>query len=210
MEIVNLEIEQYMRHLAREPDPVIQEMESYAEKNGFPIIGPLVGRVLCQLALVSGARRILELGSGFGYSAFWFSRAMGEEGEIILTEFRRENLDRARSYLTRAGLRSTFHFRQGDALQTADSVDGPFDIILIDLDKHQYPAALDKALPKLRPGGIAIADNTLWSGRVLDAETADRDTRGILEYNERVFSDPSLVTSILPIRDGVAVSVKIS
>jgi predicted O-methyltransferase YrrM len=205
LNIVDPRLERYLEGLLDDPDPVQREMEELARTRGFPIVGPLVGRLLMLLAKTTSARRILELGSGFGYSALWFARALPDGGEIILTEYDRDDSDRSRGFLAGAGLANKATFLVGDALALVDSVDGPFDIVFIDVDKEQYPAALDKALPLLRPGGLLIADNVLWQGRVVDEEPPAPSTAGILEFNLRIHADPRLEVAMVPLRDGLAI-----
>jgi predicted O-methyltransferase YrrM len=200
MQIVAGEIEKYLASLQPARDAALVEMERLAAERGFPIVGPLVGAFLELLARAVGAKRVLELGSGFGYSAFWFARA---GARVVLTEYDPRNLALARKHL--AGFECEFH--AGDAFDALSRLEGPFDIVFCDIDKMQYPRAWKTALPKVRAGGLFITDNTLWYGRV--AEPApDEDTQGVLEYNRLAFSTPGVITSILPLRDGVAVSLK--
>lgn len=206
MDLVHPTIDGYLGRWARCDDPVLVEMEQLAAERGFPIVGPQVGRLLTTLARASGATRVLEFGSGFGYSAWWFANAVGPEGKVVLTEGSRENVDRARGFLNRAGLGDRVEIRQGDALELAAEYPGPFDIVFNDIDKHDYPRALPLALERLRPGGLFVSDNMLWQGRVLDEENADETTRGVLELTRALYAAPELETTIVPIRDGVSVS----
>ena len=207
MEITNLAVEDYLHGLAPSPSDILREMQTYGEERGFPIIGPLVGQMLYQYALLIGAQRILEMGSGFGYSALWFSLALPETGEIHCTEGSKENVSLAKKYLERAGVAKKAHYHVGDALELVDDIPGTFDIILIDINKDQYPAAFHKALPRLNRGGVLITDNMLRSGRVLDKKP-DASTRGVLDYTKLIYDAEELVTTLLPLRDGVAISVK--
>ncbi|HLX12475.1 MAG TPA: O-methyltransferase [Bacteroidota bacterium] len=208
MNITQPELNDYLLNIIPVRDPVLQDMETYAQKNNFPIIGPLVGRILYSYAKAIDAKRILELGSGYGYSAVWFAKAMGKEGKIICTEGSADNAHRAEEYFKKAKLSTKIDFRVGNALSIIDQVDGEFDIILNDIDKHQYPQAYRKAIPRLRKGGLFITDNVLWSGKVLDKKP-DAATAGILTFTRLIYSSRSLFTVILPIRDGVSVSVKL-
>jgi predicted O-methyltransferase YrrM len=183
-------------------------MEAYAEKHGFPIIGPLVGPILFQLARMIGARRVFELGSGFGYSAVWFSQAVGPRGRVVMTEGDPANSDLAMRYLRRARLAARVTPRVGDALTMLAKEKGKFDVILNDIDKWQYPEILPLARKKLRRGGLLITDNMLWSGRVLK-KNPDRNTRGILGLTRLLYSAPDFFTVLLPVRDGVTVSLKL-
>jgi predicted O-methyltransferase YrrM len=208
MEIVHPEVTKYINSLLPDRHPKLQEMEALARERDFPIIGPQVGRLLYQYTKIVGAKRIFELGSGFGYSAFWFALALPEDGKMICTEASQNNVDMGEDYLKAAGLDKKVDFRKGDAIKILSQTDGAFDIILNDIDKHDYPRAFEMAIPKLRVGGLLITDNTLWSGKVAD-EKPDAATRAILEYNRLAFSHPQLWTTLLPARDGLAVSMKI-
>ncbi len=208
LDIIHPLINQYLADVTPDRDTIHEEMEAYAAENNFPIIGPLVGRLLFTLARTIGARRILELGSGFGYSAYWFAKATGDDCRIVCTEGRQENIDRAMTWLTRAGVAHKVEFRKGDALDILGELEETFDIILNDIDKHEYPKALALAEPKLRHGGILITDNVLWSGRILN-DKPDEATAGILTFNRLVYAHPELFTTILPLRDGVALTIKL-
>jgi caffeoyl-CoA O-methyltransferase len=200
-------IEKYLSEVLPPRDPVLADMEAYAKKHDVPIIGPECGRLLYLLTQISGAKRIFEMGSAIGYSAIWFARAAGPEAEIYFTDGDSKNADLARENFKRAGVMRQIHILTGDAVELLDTVPGDFDVILIDVYKHQYPAALSKAIPRLKQGGLVITDNVLWSGKV--AETPKDDaTRGILEFNKIVYTSQELFPIIVPLRDGVAVCRK--
>lgn len=203
------DIDAYLRKVMPPRDKVPAAMEKFARKNHFPIIGPQVGRFLYQVARATRARKILELGSGFGYSAYWFSRATGKRGHITMTDSDETNRDRAMKYFQQAGLESKFNFILGDALQIASGLKGPFDIILNDIDKHEYPDTIEVAARLLRPGGFFITDNIIWSGRVYDPAVKDRNTRGVRKFTKLLYADRRFFTSIMPVRDGIAVAMKI-
>src|SRR5580658_9328358 len=156
---------------------------------------------------IAGAKRIFEMGSAIGYSAIWFARAAGPGAEIYCTDGDRANAELARKNFERAGVSKSVRFMTGEAVDLIDSVEGTFDIILIDVYKRQYPAALKKSLPRLTSGGLIITDNVLWSGRVTQ-EPKDDDTRGILEFNRIVYGSPDIFPVIVPLRDGVAICRK--
>jgi predicted O-methyltransferase YrrM len=212
MDITNPAIEDYIRGLlARHDEPVLLEMEAEAKERGFPIVGRMVGVVLEILARSIGAKRVFELGSGFGYSGYWFSRAVGPDGELHLTDGDPENEKKAADYLGRAGLDGPVTFHVGDAVTSLEAVEGDFDVVYCDIDKHGYPEAWRASRDRVRPGGFYICDNTLWSGRVTGATGADPDphagwTEAIIEMNRAAASDPAYLTTILPIRDGVLVA----
>lgn len=210
MNIIDPDVDRYLDELARSGDPVLREMEALAEARGFPIVGPQVGRLLQMLATAIGARRVLELGSGFGYSAIHLARAVGRGGVVILTEFDESNARQAAGFLERAGLADRADVRVGDGLEIAGALEpGGFDIVFNDADKAMYPAALDVARRLLRPGGLLVSDNMLWYGRVLDPEPADPDTAGILELTRRLSTARDFVTALIPMRDGVTVSTRL-
>jgi predicted O-methyltransferase YrrM len=207
MDLVHPDIDGYLNRRAALDDPILNEMEGLAAQRGFPIVGPQVGRLLATLVRATGARQVLELGSGFGYSAWWFANAVGSEGRVVLTEGSQANADLARDFLTRAGLGDRVEIRVGDALELARDDDGPFDIVFNDIDKQDYPRALPLALERLRPGGLFVSDNMLWQGRVLDDREPDAATRGVLDLTRALHSEPALETTIVPVRDGVSISV---
>jgi caffeoyl-CoA O-methyltransferase len=211
MDITDPRIEDYIRGLlARYDEPVLLEMEKEGKERNFPIVGRMVGVVLELLAHSIGAERVFELGSGFGYSGYWFARAVGPKGEVHLTDGDPENERKAWDYLSRAGLDEALTFHVGDAVESLQNEPGEFDIVYCDIDKHGYPDAWRAARDRIRPGGLYICDNTLWSGRILglpDVEDPRPEwTEAIKEMNAAVASDPEYLATILPIRDGVMVA----
>ncbi len=192
--------------LGKERDTVLLEMEKYANKHEFPIVGPLVGQLLSQYTRLIDARRILELGSGYGYSAIYFAKAASDEAEIICTDTSEENKNLAFSYFKRSAV-SNIKFIVGDALEVINQLQGEFDIIFNDVDKQEYPLAFKLAVPRLRTGGLLITDNALWYGQVLESKPRE-STKGVKEYNRLAFSDPRVFSTIVPIGDGICVSVK--
>jgi caffeoyl-CoA O-methyltransferase len=208
MEIMNKAIESYLQGLLPPREAVLQEMERVAAERDFPIIGPLVGRLLCQLAQLTRARRVFELGSGFGYSAVWFARGISSDGRIICTDGSEENARQARQFFAQAGIAAMVDYRVGDALSLLEEEPGPLDIILNDIDKHEYPRAFEKAVSKLKKGGLLITDNTLWHGRVVTVDQSP-STLGVLKFNQMAYTSPQAFTTIIPLRDGVAVSMRI-
>src|ERR1700689_3293544 len=200
-------VEKYLAEVVPPRDAVVADMERDAREHNGPIIGPECGRLLYLLTQISGAKRIFEMGSAIGYSAIWFARAAGTDAEIYCTDGDPANAELARKHFERAGVSKSIRFMTGDAVDLIDSTEGSFDIILIDVYKHQYPAALKKSLPRLKSGGLVITDNVLWSGRVTQ-QPKDDNTRGILEFNRIVFGSPELFSVIVPLRDGVAICRK--
>ena len=205
--ILEPQVEKYLSSLLPERDAVLADMERYAKEHDIAIIGPDCGRLLALMAKISGAKRIFEMGSAIGYSAIWFARAAGPGAEIYCTDGDPANAELARTNFERTGVSKSIRFMTGDAVDLIDSTEGSFDIILIDVYKHQYPAALKKSLPRLKSGGLVVTDNVLWSGRVTEPPKDD-NTRGILEFNRAVFGSPELFSVIVPLRDGVAICRK--
>ncbi len=208
MQITNSKVEKYMETLLENRSEIYKEIEEYARNVGFPIIEPLVGVLLNQYARMIKAKRILELGSGFGYSALWFSEGMDEETEIICTDFKEENKELAKKYFKKAGISTKIDFKLGDAMQILEEIEGKFDIIFNDVEKEDYPEVFKKAIPKLKEGGLLISDNTLWYGKVADENQKDYQTEGSREYNRLAFTDTRVLSVILPLRDGITVSMK--
>ena len=176
--------------LRRFDEPVLLEMEAYAAEKGFPIVGRNVGVTLEVLARATGAQRIMELGSGFGYSAYWHARAVGSGGKVHLTDGDPENEVRAAEYLKRAGLADRVEFQVGDAIQGFESLAGDFDIVFNDIDKDGYPAAWRAVSDRIRPGGLYVCDNVLWYGRVAvedpdDARPALHGSRPRAQWADR-------------------------
>lgn len=200
----------YLDGLVPERDPELQAMETYANDHKFPIIGPACGWLCYQLTRMLGARQIFELGSGYGYSTAWFTRAVLENGggtvhHVVWDE---ELSNRARSHLGKLGFDGTVEYHVGEAVATLRDASGPFDLIFNDIDKQGYPAALPVIREKLRPGGLMIVDNLLWQGRIFDSDDHDATTEGVRELTRLVSRDNAWVSSIIPIRDGLLIAYK--
>src|SRR3982751_6853097 len=174
---MNDAVDRYLTDLAglEHGDPVLTDMEAYATEHGFPIVGRATGRFLELAARSIGARRVMELGSGYGYSAYWFARAVGDGGQVHCSDGDPENATNAESYLSRAGLWDRVTYHVGDAVEQLASLDGEFDIVYDDIDKHGYPDAWRAARDRIRVGGVYLSDNVLWSGRIFD-DQRDRNT----------------------------------
>jgi predicted O-methyltransferase YrrM len=209
VEIVDPDIERYMAaRTSRFDGTVLLEMEAEGAARDFPIVGRNVGITLEILARSVGARRIIELGSGFGYSGYWHSRAVGAGGELHLTDGDPENGRKAKDYLERAGLWDPVTYHVGDAVTSMDALEGDFDVVYDDIDKEGYPDAWRAACERIRVGGLYVCDNVLWSGRVLDDDPDER-TKAIIEHNALIAEDERYVSTIIPTRDGVLVAVRI-
>ena len=218
-DFVDPKIDRYLDGLLKVLDPVHASLSALARKKSFqtsdgrtvpfPIIGPRIGAIVEQTARAGRVRRVFEFGSGFGYSAYWFARAIGKTGEIYLTDRSEDNLGAAKKQLSRLKNPPRFHFLQGDALEIFESVRGDFDAVFLDLDKKSYPEVLRKSVPRIKTGGFLIADNALWSGKVADPSRSDPETSALRKFNRTIFSHPKLLSTILPVRDGLAVCLKI-
>ena len=201
-------VDDYLYSMLPKRDEVLAEMEDYASKHDVPIVGPAVARVLQQLALMIDAKTVFELGSAIGYSTIWWAQAVGEKGRVIYTDGDPKNAERARGYFGRAGVSNRITVHTGDALEFLSEQKQQYDIIFNDVDKEDYPRVLRLVSPRLRKGGLFITDNVLWSGRVTEKNPKEPSTKAILEFNRLLYSSPDFFTTILPIRDGIAVALK--
>ena len=205
---------------AANPDqsPLLAEMTEYGRERGFPTVGPDVGQFLRVVARLAGAERIFEFGSGFGYSAAWFLDALPADGEIVLTDYDENNLADAREFLPRANHDATIRYEAGDAMETFQRYDGPFDVVLIDHDKSMYVDAFEDARDDVPVGGVVVADNMIAgpvepeavTAALRGEEPADGNTDSIASYIECVRDDPEFETSFVPLGEGISVSVKVS
>ncbi|MBZ0274046.1 O-methyltransferase [bacterium] len=200
-------IDEYLNRFLPGRHPVVAQMEAYAKEHQFPIIGPHVGRLLTMFAQSIHAHTVFEMGSGFGYSAFWFALGMPEDGRLILTDGSEKNRELCYEFSRRLGIEDMLDYRVGDAVEILRGEEGPFDIIYNDIDKLGYPAAYRETHDRLRTGGLFITDNVLWHGAVAD-ENPDENTRAIQEFNRLCFEDERFFSTILPVRDGLMVAMK--
>jgi len=207
-------VEAYLTELAEveHGDEILVDMEAHAAQHRFPIVGRATGRYLELAARSIGARRVMELGSGYGYSAYWFARVVGKDGQVVCTDGDPKNAELAREYLERAGVWSRVHYRVGDALTGFAEEAGEFDVVYCDVDKPGYPDCWRAARERIRVGGLWLCDNVIWSGHV--ARGTDRDglpghTAAIREHNRLVAEDDRYVASIVPVRDGVMTALRI-
>jgi caffeoyl-CoA O-methyltransferase len=202
------EVDDYLYSLLPPRDEVLTHMEAEASSRKIPIVGPAVGRVLHQFARLIDAKSVFELGSAIGYSTIWWARAVGENGRVTYTDGNPKNAVEARGYFDRAGVSKQINVRVGDALELLSEEKQEFDIIFNDVDKEDYPRVFRIALSKLRKGGLFITDNVLWSGRAAQKEPHEATTKAIQQFNRLLYGSPDLFTTILPLRDGLAVAQK--
>lgn len=203
-------IQEYITNLVPQRPAEVQKMEEYAQQNGFPIIGPIAGQLCYQVARMIGARRIFELGSGYGYSTAWFAQAVQENGGgVVHHVVWDEKLSQmARQHLSALGYGEMIRYHMAEAVQTLKATEGPFDLIFNDIDKDGYPASLPVITEKLRSGGVLIIDNMLWSGKVFDQADQSADTAGIREFTRQITTDNGWIASLVPMRDGLIVAMK--
>lgn len=206
IDLVPPALDAYIRELLPARDPVLAEMEAYAAKHDVPIVGPAVGTLLSVLTRSIGADRVFELGSAIGYSTAFFAQAVGRGGQVFYTDGDPAKAEQARGYLERMDLAERVSIKVGDAVTALEATTGYFDVIFIDVDKEGYPQALQAAAPRVRRGGYLLADNVLWSGKVVDASARDAATEGIRQFNRRLFSLQEFRSVIVPLRDGVAIA----
>jgi predicted O-methyltransferase YrrM len=203
-------VEKYLYGLLPERDEILSAMEEEAARRKIPIVGPAVGRVFFQLARLMGARTVFEMGSAIGYSTIWWARAVGAGGRVIYTDGNPKNAESARRNFESAGVADRIQIRVGDALELlSEEKPEAFDIIFNDVDKEDYPKVFRLAVPRVRKGGLFITDNALWSGRVAQADKGEKTTEAIKEFNRLLYGSKELFTTVLPLRDGVAVALKL-
>lgn len=206
-------IEQYLSGLNRASDPVLDDIARVGESESLPLVDAEVGALLRVLATAIGARRILEIGTAIGYSGIWLAGALPAGGMLITMEKDPERARVAKVNFERAGLADRVSIMVGDAQLKIVKVSGPFDLIFQDGAKSLYGPLLDPLVALLRPGGLLVTDNVLWDGEVVRGYAATpqknpADTHAIAEYNQRLNAHPALITSTVPLRDGVAIAVK--
>lgn len=209
-ELISAQVREYLDKLVPTRPAEMQRMEEYARQVDFPIIGPASGYLCYQVARMIGARRVFELGSGYGYSTAWFAQAVKENGGGVVyhTVWDEKLSQKARGHLATLGLGDLVQYRVSEAVQALRETAGPFDLIFNDINKESYPASLPVIAEKLRPGGVLIVDNMLWSGRVFDPQNQAAATQGIRELTHRLTTSPEWTTTLIPIRDGLLVAMK--
>ena len=203
-------VQEYLTSLVPPREPELQKMEEYAEKNNFPIIGPVCGYYCYQLARMINAKSIFELGSGYGYSTAWFAKAVKENGGGVVhhTVWDEDLSKRAVGHLSALGRGDVVQYHVAEAVENLRQTQGPFDIIFNDIDKEAYPESLPVVKEKLRHGGILIIDNMLWSGRIFDPDDHDKSTEAIRRFTRDITSDLDWIVSLIPARDGMIVAYK--
>ena len=216
--ITDPKVENYLYAMLPERDAVLQQIERQAKERDIPIVGPAVGRLLYQYAKLIRAKTVFEMGSAVGYSTIWWALAVGEGGTVHYTDGSRKNADEARGYFERAGLVNSIQIHVGDALEVLSERTEEFDVLFCDIDKPDYPRAARMAPKRVRRGGLFLTDNTLWRGDVAYAagnpdyqpeKKPDETVCAIVEFNELLYQSPDWFTTIVPLRDGVTVAMRL-
>jgi caffeoyl-CoA O-methyltransferase len=222
MDFTDPVVQKYLLDVLPERDDTLREMERQAEKRNIPIVGPAVGRLFYQLARIARAKTVFELGSAIGYSTIWWARGVGEGGRVVYTDSNKKNADEARRYFERAGVSERVDIRVGDALEIfSEEKPSSYDIVFNDVDKEDYPRVFRLAAQRVRKGGLFVTDNVLWSGHVAraaagvksggksnDPEASSAATKAIVEFNKLLYGSKDFFTTIMPLRDGVAIALR--
>lgn len=201
-------IDDYLYRVAAPRDLLLEKMEEYADTNAVPIIGPLVGRLLYNLARLSQSKNVLEIGTAIGYSGIWLARAIAPvKGTLTTIDMNPERIKIAQKNIAEAGLERSVKLVRGSALDILPTLKDEYDMIFLDSDKDVYPDVFNLSIPRLRKGGLFVADNALWGGDVARGGKS-ADTQSMIKFNRLVTETRGLSTVILPLRDGVLVSLK--
>ncbi len=205
MDIADPRIEEYAAAHTTQPEPLLAALADETRATlELPqmLTGTIEGRFLELLVHGVAARRVLELGTFTGYSSLSMARGLSDGGRVITCDVNGETTSIAQRYAREAGLADRIEYRVGPALETLSQLDGPFDLVFIDADKPNYVNYYEAVLPRLSERGFIAADNTLWSGRVLEYDDSE-GTLAIKAFNEHVRSDPRVTSVMLTVRDGV-------
>jgi predicted O-methyltransferase YrrM len=210
-ELLSEQASNYLEAQVPQRPKELQLMEAYAREQRFPIIGPAAGYFCYQLARMTGARRIFELGSGYGYSTAWFAKAVQENGGGVVHHvvWDKALSQKARKHLSKLGYDDIVQYTVGEAVEALRNAQGPFDIVFNDIDKQAYAASLAVIDEKLKHQGVLIVDNMLYSGRVFNGSERTDNIQSILELTTLLTTNPGWISTIVPIRDGLAVAYKV-
>ncbi len=204
------QLEPYLDSLIPERPSELQKMEAYAEVHNFPILGPASGHLCYQLTRMMNAKRVFELGSGYGYSTAWFARGVQENkgGEVHHSVYDPQLTRMAQTHLSNMGYNEIVHFHTGESVEELSKTSGQFDLIFNDIDKDAYPESLPVIAKKLRPGGLLIIDNMLWYGAVWDENDLQPSTMGVRSTVHHLTKSVDWISSLLPIRDGLIIAFR--
>jgi len=209
MNFIDEKVDAYLYEMLPARSPVLEEMERQAKQRKIPIVGPAVARVLFQYAKLIDAKTVFEMGSAIGYSTIWWAMAVGEGGRVFYSDGDEKNAREAEGYFRQAGVLDRIEIQVGDALELLAKRREQLDILFNDVDKRDYPRVFDMAAAHVRRGGLFITDNVLWSGRVAEQDPKEESTRAILNFNQKLKESKDWFTTILPLRDGVAVATRL-
>jgi caffeoyl-CoA O-methyltransferase len=205
------DVSKYVEKLVGEGDELqkwVYEKSQELRKDGVFSIDSTRGRFLELLARLKAPARVLEIGSGAGYSALWFMKGMGQRGALDAIEVDDQVVEALKAVIVKAGLEGRINIHHGPALEVLRKMNGPYDLVFIDADKDEYPAYLDEAMRLTRPGSTIVADNMLWGGATVRGDKRRKMVKGIMEYTRRIFADPRFSSIIIPLGDGLAVSYR--
>lgn len=209
MEFIPAEIEAYALGQSSPAGRLLDEIEAYTKAEvPMPrmLSGHLQGRTLALISKLLQPRRVLEIGTYTGYSALCLAEGLHSEGRLFTLDMNAELAPRVRQFFAASPWKEQITYTIGDARQLIPKMEGPWDLVFIDADKESYPLYYDLVTQSLRPGAVLVADNVLWSGKVLDlAEHSDKDTRALHTFNQKVQADPRVENVLLPLRDGLMV-----
>lgn len=199
-------IEEYLEQHATPMDEVLHELyrETHLHAmNPRMASGPVQGRFLQLLCQLMQPKKVLEIGTFTGFATICMARGMGSDGLLTTIEANEEYEGVIRKYLAKAAVADRVRLIIGDAKEVIPTLEGGFDTVFIDADKISYPSYYDLVIEKLNPGGVILADNVLWEGKVLNVGTKERDTKAIQAFNDKVQNDPRVENVLLPLRDGL-------
>ncbi len=204
--ITNPKIEEYLYKLANVEDKILLKMEDLGHKLNFPIVDRLVGRYIYLLTKIKQPKLIVEIGSGFGYSGYWFAKAL-TDGKVVLTDYKEQNIELAKRFFKEGKLLDKAEFRVGNGVEIAKEYKN-IDILFLDHEKKKYKETVEILIPNLNKNAVIIADNTLWHGKVIE-KNLDSTTQAIKNFNEYMFNNPNFFSTLIPLRDGILTALRL-
>ena len=211
MEIIDAEIQNYAEKFTSAESEIWRELreKTFAERNDKSMLsGFYQGRLLAMFSKMMQPRRVLEIGTYMGYSALCLAEGLADDGKVITLDAQPETHDIAKQFWAKSDLNEKIEGHLGDAAEIIPTLDETFDLVFIDADKPNYAKYYDLVFPKMRVGGLIIADNVLWSGKVLNAEDEDESTQALHDYNQKINADERVSNILLAVRDGLMIARK--